>query len=138
MINNGYAEHVPEVRIDDLEYLHLHHHAVSKKNGNMRIVYDCANMFNGMLLSDQCLQGPNLNNPLLNVLLRFCEFEFAFMVDVESMYFQVMVPQRDRDTDRANKWLKWIASLEELESVRIPKCINVVVVVRLRSWFVSV
>ena len=100
LVNKGYAEHVPEDCIDDLECWYLPHHAVAKKNGSFRIVYDCANKFDGVSLNDRCLQGPNLNNPLFNVLLRFCEFEYAFMADVESMYFQVKVPLRDRDALR--------------------------------------
>ena len=73
---------------------------VAKKNGSFRIVYDCANKFDGVSHNDRCLQGPNLNNPLFNVLLRFCDFEYACMADVESMYFQVKVPLRNRDALR--------------------------------------
>ena len=75
-VNKGYAEHVPEDCIDDLECWYLPHHAVANKNGSFRIVYDCVNKFDGVSLNDRCLQGPNLNNPLFNVLLRFCEFEY--------------------------------------------------------------
>ena len=60
LVNKGYAEHVPEDCIDDLECWYLPHHAVAKKNGSFRIVYDCANKFDGVSLNDRCLQGPNL------------------------------------------------------------------------------
>ena len=52
LINNGY---VPEVRIDDLECWYLPHLAALKKNGSIRIEYDCANKFDGVSLNVRCL-----------------------------------------------------------------------------------
>ena len=43
------------------------------------------------------LQGPDLTNNLIGVLLRFREHEVAVMADVEAMFHQVQVPVGDRD-----------------------------------------
>ncbi len=61
----------------------------NKKPDKLRIVFDCAAKFLGESLNDKCLQGPDLNNRLLNVLLRFRQHQFAIMADVEAMYYQM-------------------------------------------------
>ena len=48
----------------------------------------------------KCLQGPDLNNKLLHVLLRFRQHECALMADIEAMYYQVQIPEKDRNALR--------------------------------------
>ena len=64
------------------------HHAVvsESKPGKVRIVFDCAAKLDGVSLNNQCLQGPDLNNKLLHVLLRFRQYQYAIMADIEAMY----------------------------------------------------
>ena len=103
MFDKGYAEKVPDDQIDREDKVwYLPHHGVlnAKKPDKLRIVFDCAARFLGESLNDKCLQGPDLNNRLLNVLLRFRQHQFAIMADVEAMYYQVRVESDDRDVLR--------------------------------------
>ena len=50
--------------------------------------------------NNQCMQGPDLVNKLLSVLLRFRQYHYAIMADIESMYLQVRIPPRDRNALR--------------------------------------
>ena len=77
---------------------YLPHHGVTSeaKPGKLRVVFDCAATQAGMSLNNQCLQGPDLNNKLLHVLLRFRQFHDAIMADVESMYHHARIPLKDR------------------------------------------
>ena len=50
-----------------------------------------------MSLNNQCLQGPDLTNKLISVLLRFRQYKFAVMGDIEAMYLQVRIPWYDRN-----------------------------------------
>ena len=68
-----------------------------KKPDKLRIVFDCAAQCQGRSLNNQCHQGPDLNNRLFDVLLRFRQHHFAVMGDIESMYHQVKIPDHDRD-----------------------------------------
>ena len=81
---------------------YLPHHAVisDKKPGKLRVVFDCAARYQGESLNDKCKQGPDLNNKLVHVLLRFRQHELAIMADVEAMYYQVRVSEKDRDALR--------------------------------------
>lgn len=100
---NGYAELVPEAEISkESGVWYVPHHAVisDKKPDKVRIVYDCAAQFQGESLNDKCLQGPDMNNMLIHVLLRFRQYRYAIMSDVEAMYYQVLVPITDRDALR--------------------------------------
>ena len=99
LIEDGYAEYVGTSRGDSTSW-YLPHHCVKKKNGELRVVFDCANKFDGLSLNDRCLQGPDLNNRLDDILLRFRQFPYAFMGDVRSMYYQVVIPEKDRDALR--------------------------------------
>ena len=49
--------------------------------------------------NDKCLQGLNLINKLLNVLLRFREDTYDFVADIQAMYYQVLIPE-DRNASR--------------------------------------
>ncbi|XP_076047302.1 uncharacterized protein LOC143028823 [Oratosquilla oratoria] len=97
----GYAEYVPEVDLkrDDGKVWYLPHHAVTSetKPGKVRVVFDCAAQKNGVSLNSQCLQGPDLNNKLIHVLLRFRQYHYAITADIEAMYHQVKIPISDRE-----------------------------------------
>ena len=101
LFEKGYAEEVPKSKSGD-KIWYLPHHAVitDKKPDKVRVVYDCASKFQGESLNDKCFQGPDLNNKLLHVLLKFRQHEVAFIGDVEAMYYQVKVAEGDRDALR--------------------------------------
>ena len=44
--------------------------------------------------------GPDLANKLIGVLLRFCNFPFTLVADIEGMFHQVQVAEKDRDSLR--------------------------------------
>ena len=74
-INKGYAEKVPkeELEKDEGTVWYLPHHPVTHrlKPNKVRIVFDCAAKFRGVSLNQQLLQGPDLTNSLVGVLMRF-------------------------------------------------------------------
>ena len=78
---------------------YLPHHCESKP-GKVRVVFDCAATYAGVSLNNQCHQGPDLNNKLIGVLLRFRQYPYAVMADIESMYLQVKIPIYDRNALR--------------------------------------
>lgn len=102
-VDKGYAEKVPENEIDlkDGSVFYLPHHGVfNQTKGKLRVVMDCSAQFNGISLNNSCLQGPDLVNKLLHVLIRFRQYKYAALADVEAMYMQVKVPIKDRNALR--------------------------------------
>ena len=100
LLSDGYAEVVPsgEIPVPGSTWFLPHHGVTSEaKPGKLRVVFDCAAQQAGVSLNNQCYQGPDQNNKLLHVLLRFRQFPFAIMADVEAMYHQVRVPAYDRN-----------------------------------------
>ncbi|XP_072022452.1 uncharacterized protein [Amphiura filiformis] len=71
-INKGYAEEAPKINTDiDGRMWYLPHHGVyhtTKKK--LRVVFDCAASFQGFSLNNNLLQGPDLMNSLVGVVLR--------------------------------------------------------------------
>lgn len=61
-----------------------------------RLVWDAAAQCNGILLNSLLLKGPDLNEPLWNILHRFREYPVAFCADVSEMFYQIQVPREDR------------------------------------------
>ncbi len=103
LVEKNYAEEVPAEEVNrDKDVWYLPHHAVmnDKKPDKLRIVFDCAAKFKGESLNSRCLKGPDLNNKLLHVLLRFREHQYAVTSDIEAMYYQVKVDKRNRNALR--------------------------------------
>ena len=73
MITSGYVENVELTKGQEGKTWFIPHHGVYHKDkpGKIRIVFDCSAKFKGISLNNCLYQGPDLNNNLLGVLLRF-------------------------------------------------------------------
>ena len=93
LLDKGYAKKVPEYLRDrnDGKVWYLPHLSVvhPQKPDKVRVVFDCAASYRGTSLNAQVLQGPDLTNKLVGVLIRFREESIALMADVETMYHQI-------------------------------------------------
>ena len=74
------------------------------KPEKVRVVFNYSASFFGTTLNDHIIQGPDLINDLLGVLLRFRQEEIAMMADVESMFYQIKVPDKQRKYLRFLWW----------------------------------
>ena len=101
LLKKCYAHQAPESLLDQplQPVWYLPHHPVlnPKKPDKLRVVFDCAAKFHGTSLNNQLLQGPDLTNTLVGVLLRFRENRVAVMADIESIFHQVRVSPSDCD-----------------------------------------
>ena len=91
---------------DDGRVWYLPHHGVyhARKPEKIRVVFDCAAVYRGISLNSVLLQGPDLTNNLLSILLKFREQPVALMADIEAMFYQVRVPKSDQDCLRFYWW----------------------------------
>lgn len=107
-IDNGYAHLVPKEELEGTKgkVWYLPHQPVINpmKPDKTRIVFDCASVYKGVSLNSQVLQGPDLTNNLLGVILRFRENRIALMGDIQAMFHQVNVCPRDQDVLRFLWW----------------------------------
>ncbi|XP_072037120.1 uncharacterized protein [Amphiura filiformis] len=100
VINSDYAERVPseQLEVEDGKKWYVPHHGVyHPAKQKLRVVYDCAVTYKGCCLNDELIQGPDLTNTLLGVLLRFRQEPIALMADIQGMFSQVRVPRADMD-----------------------------------------
>ncbi|XP_066984694.1 uncharacterized protein [Macrobrachium rosenbergii] len=65
----------------------------SKKPNKITVVFDCSAKYQGSSLNDKLMQGPDMTNSLIGVLIRFRLERVALMGDIESMFYQVQVPK---------------------------------------------
>jgi len=93
IIRKGYAKECT----DGYGQWYIPHHGVyHPRKSKIRVVFDCAAQNAGVSLNTELLQGPDLTNSLLGVLMRFRLERVAFMADIESMFYQVKVPEQHR------------------------------------------
>ena len=108
LIQKGYARKVPQDKLgrNDGKVWYIPHHGVyhAKKPNKIRVVFNCSARYRGTSLNEQLLQGPDLANPLVAVLLRFRQEPIALMADIEAMFHQVRVTPDDSDVLRFLWW----------------------------------
>ena len=105
MLDNNYAEKARNCEESNVWFI-PHYHGVYHplKPKKIRVVFDCSARFRGVLLSDNLLQGPDLTNSLLGVLRRFRLEPIAIMGDIQSMFHQVELLEKNRDLMRFLWW----------------------------------
>lgn len=98
MFGKGHAEHAPPLRPGQecwyLPSFGIYH---PQKPGKIRIVFDSSARFSNASLNQVLLKGPDLNNSLTGVLLRFRSDPYAVMADVEQMFHNFLVREDHRD-----------------------------------------
>ena len=100
LVNHGYAELVPLHTDVPERCWYIPHHAVPKRSGDLRLVFDCSAEYKGKSINNSSLQGPKLTCDLFDILIRFRQFKNAVMADIRHMYNQVKIPRKDRDSFR--------------------------------------
>ena len=105
LLQKGYAKRAPSHDVPEKTW-YLPHHAVfhPAKPGKVRVVFDCSAKYRGSSLNDKLLQGPDLTNSLVGVLMRFRQESVARMSDVEAMFHQVRVKPGDCSALRFLWW----------------------------------
>ena len=91
LLEKGYAiesDETPEGRT-----WYIPHFGVrEEEKQRIRVVFDCSAKYQERCLNDELLQGPDLTNLLVGVLLRFRLEKIGFMGDIEAMFHQVRIP----------------------------------------------
>lgn len=84
---------------NDAPHWYLPIFAVQNTN-KTRLVWDAAATFNGASLNNMLLKGPDLNEPLWNILHRFRQLPVAVCADVSEMFHRIRVPVEDKGYQR--------------------------------------
>ena len=94
-----------DVKPDNGKLWYLPHHGVKhvSKPGKARIVFNCSTNYGGASLHRN-LSGPDLSNQLNGILMRFRTGEVVFIGDIETMFYQVKVPDSQRSFMRYLWW----------------------------------
>ena len=103
----GYSSQVPEeelLRSDGMVWYFPHHGVIHPRKDKLRVVLDASARFAGTSLNNCLLSGPDLSSSLVGVLNRFRQERVAFMSDLECMFYQVKVPNDQRDLLRFLWW----------------------------------
>ncbi|XP_052406346.1 uncharacterized protein LOC127952103 [Carassius gibelio] len=98
MFKKAHAEVAPPVQPgQECWYLPLFGVYHPRKPDRIRVVFDSSASCEGVSLNDVLLTGPNLNNSLLGVLMRFRKEQVAITADIEQMFHCFVVKEDHRD-----------------------------------------
>ena len=99
-VDKGYTRKLTpeEAAVPTPKQWFLPHHPVRNpnKSGKVRIVMDAAAVHDGVSLNDKLRIGPDLQNSLVGVLLRFREQRVGLAADIEAMFHQVQIIEEDQ------------------------------------------
>lgn len=97
LIDNKHAEIAPKLD-ETVESWYLPVFGVyhPRKPEKIRCVFDSSAKFGNTSLNKVLLQGPDLNNSLLGVLLRFRKNCIAASADIQQMFYSFRVEERQR------------------------------------------
>lgn len=102
-MEQGHLERVPE-KEKDKRALYLPHHAVirdDKESSRTRVVFDAScKGSNDLSLNDELLVGPQLQEDLRNILMRWRMKHICLVADITQMYRQILVHPDDADYQR--------------------------------------
>ncbi|KAI4872908.1 hypothetical protein NFI96_015842 [Prochilodus magdalenae] len=68
-----------------------------QKKDQIRVVFDSSAKHEGLSLNDVLLRGPDMNNTLLGVLMRFRKEPIAVTADIQQMFYCFIVQEEHRD-----------------------------------------
>ncbi|XP_073412242.1 uncharacterized protein [Dendrobates tinctorius] len=98
IFENCHAELAPTLKdSEECWFLPMFGVYYPKKPGQIRVVFDSSAKFDDVSLNDVLLTGPDLNNKLLGVLMRFRKDSIAFIADIQQMFHCFLVRERDRN-----------------------------------------
>ncbi|CAB0036225.1 unnamed protein product [Trichogramma brassicae] len=104
-IELGHMTEIPTHEIDCKQVAHyIPHHGIwqaSDHGPRLRVVFDASRPTStGVSLNDVMCRGPKLQRDIWLVLLRWRQHRVAFCTDVQMMYRQIMIDDRDVDWQR--------------------------------------
>ncbi|XP_011487025.2 uncharacterized protein LOC105356652 [Oryzias latipes] len=98
IFSNGHAEVAPELKQgEERWYLPTFGVYHPQKPNKIRVVFDSSAQENGVSLNSVLLTGPDLNNTLIGVLLRFRKESIAIMADIQQMFHCFVVREDHRN-----------------------------------------
>ncbi len=98
IFTNRHAEVAPPLREgDECWYLPTFGVYHPQKPNQIRVVFDSSARYSGISLNDVLLTGPDLNNSLVGVLLRFRKERVAILADIQQMFHCFLVHDDHRN-----------------------------------------
>lgn len=144
VIDNHQAEPAPQLQLwQECWYLPTFGVYHPQKPGKIRVVFDSSAEYMGTSLNDTLLSGPNLNNTLVGVLLRFRREQIVVTADVEQMFYGFKVKEDYRhflrflwykDNDPDKEIIDYWMTVHVFGNSPSPGCSNIWAEESCRTW----
>ena len=135
MVSKGYAkETFSQPVAAGRNWYILHHHVYHPaKPEKIRVFFGCSAKYGQTSLNQELMSGPDLTNQTLEILLIFREGRIAFMADIKTIFYQVLVPEEHRsflrflwwkDNNTSNNTVDYEMNLHVFGGTSSPSCSN--------------
>ena len=104
LMEKGYSRKCDGKGLDDRTWYVPPPDVLNHNKGKIRVVFDCSSRYRGISINENLLSGSDLTNQLVEILIRFWVGPVAFMADIQSMFYQVKVPVKQRSFLRFLWW----------------------------------
>ena len=95
-MEKGYARKCDGKGSDDKTWYVPCQGVLNHSKGEISVVFDCSFQYRETSINENLLSGPDLTNQLVAVLTRFRVGPAAFTADIEAMFSQVKVLEKQR------------------------------------------
>lgn len=99
-LNLGHMKQSMNANCNQKPSVYLPHHCVQRAEStttSLRVVFNAsAKTSTGHSLNDVMYRGPNLQQDLFKLILKWRQYEFAFTADIEKMFRQILLHQDDQ------------------------------------------
>ncbi|XP_034935131.1 uncharacterized protein [Chelonus insularis] len=97
----GHMSLVEDIKnFEDQEIYFIPHQAVVRPESvttKLRVVFDASSKTTlGTSLNDKLIPGPNLQQDIFKILIKFRTYEYALTADISKMFRQILIDPRDR------------------------------------------
>ena len=98
LLVKGYArKSTKEATVERTWYVSHHGHYHPNKPKKIRVFFNSSTEFNGISLNKSLMSGSDLTSQIVGAIIRFREESVVIVGDIEVMFHQVLVPEKDRN-----------------------------------------
>ena len=103
-MEKGYAKKCDGKGPDSKTWYVPHQGVLNHNKGKISVVFDYSSQYRGTSINKNLFSGPDLTNQLDGVLIRFRVGPVAFVANIQAMFYQVKVPEKQRSFLRFLRW----------------------------------
>ena len=94
LFTSSHAVAVDQLQAERYGRIWYQSHFCMNSSNKFRVVFNCLAKFKGVCVNDFLYKRPSMQNSLVDVLIRFCMYMHALILDMQKLYYQCIVTKK--------------------------------------------